>query len=175
MITAPPPDAVHFDAVHFDAVRFDAGRFDAVVGRIRAHRSARARSERVRPAPRLPDIGHPVALAGLTSAAVVFFVLFRTGMFLASGDVSPLVVDGLRTELGWQWTHQNTGAGGPTYEIARAVEVAAVQIARWLGGTEALGQRLLFCLVWGLTAAAGAALSCRFTRSEERRVGKECA
>ena len=158
MNTAPPPDAVHFDAVHFDAVRFDA-----VVGRIRPHRSARPRSGRARPAPHLRDVGHPVVLAGLTSAAVVFFVLFRTGMFLASGDVSPLVVDGLRSELGWQWTHQNTGAGGPTYEIARAVEVAAVEVARWMGGTEALGQRLLFCVIWGLTAAAGAALSCRFT------------
>ena len=95
----------------------------------------------------------------------MFFVLFRTGAFLASGDVPPLIVDGLRSELGWQWTHQNSGAGGPTYEIARAVEVAAVELAHLLGGTEALGQRLLFAAIWGFAAAAGAALATRFTAS----------
>ena len=106
----------------------------------------------------------PSAGAGLSVASVVFFVFFRTGSFLASGDVSPMLTDGLRSELGWQWTHQNTGAGGPTYEIARAVEVLFSAIARVLGGTDALGQRLLFSATWGMVAAAGAALAMRFTR-----------
>jgi arabinofuranan 3-O-arabinosyltransferase len=106
----------------------------------------------------------PVLSAGFGAAGVVFFMLFRTGQFLASGDVAPLVVDGLRHELGWQWTHQTTGAGGPTYEIARTAEVAAVQLSRLLGGGEAMGQRLLYSIVWGFAAAAGAALASRFTR-----------
>lgn len=106
---------------------------------------------------------HPSWLAGLVTASVVFFVLFRTGMYVASGDVAPLLTDGLRAELGWQWTHQTTGAGGPTYEIARTVEVLFVEFARLLGGTETLGQRLLFSSIWGGTAAGGAALATRFT------------
>lgn len=106
---------------------------------------------------------HPSWVAGLVTAAIVFFVLFRTGMYVASGDVAPLLTDGLQAELGWQWTHQTTGAGGPTYEIARTIEVVFVQIARFIGGTETLGQRLLFSTIWGGTAAAGAALASRFT------------
>jgi arabinofuranan 3-O-arabinosyltransferase len=130
---------------------FDAqGRFGT--GRLSATRRGRQLFER-----------HPAWSAGGLTAAVVFFVLFRTGMFVASGDVAPLITDGLQKELGWQWTHQTTGAGGPTYEIARAIEVLFVQIARFLGGTEALGQRLLFATIWGATAAAGASLAARFT------------
>ena len=68
-------------------------------------------------------------------------------------------------------THQNTGAGGPTYEIARAVEVLFSQIARTLGGTDALGQRLLFSVTWGLVAAAGAALAMRFTQCRPLALG----
>ena len=109
-------------------------------------------------------VGAPGSLAGFSSASIVFFVLFRTGEFIATIDVSPMVVDGLSKELGWQWTHQNSGAGGPTYEIARAVEVLAVQIARLLGGTETLGQRLLFSAIWGFAAAGGATLAARFTK-----------
>lgn len=105
----------------------------------------------------------PVLVAGLGAASVMFFIFFRTGKFLASGDVAPLVVDGLRHELGWQWTHQTTGAGGPTYEIARTAEVAAVQLSRLFGGGEAMGQRLLYSFIWGFAAAAGAALAIRFT------------
>ena len=105
----------------------------------------------------------PVVTAGVGAFTVMFFAIFRTGKFLASGDVAPLIVDGLRHELGWQWTHQTTGAGGPTYEIARTIEVAAVQLSRMLGGSEAMGQRLLYSLLWGFAAAAGASLAIRFT------------
>ncbi len=106
---------------------------------------------------------HPAWVAGLITAAVVFFVLFRTGAYVSSGDVAPLLIEGLQKELGWQWTHQSSGAGGPTYEIARTVEVLFVHLARILGGTETLGQRLLFSTIWGGTAAAGASLAARFT------------
>lgn len=95
---------------------------------------------------------------------MVAFVFFRTGSFLASGDIAPMVVDGLQAELGWQWTHQTTGAGGPTYEIARAAEVVGARLGVLLGGTEALGQRLLFSAIWAFAAAAVAALAARFTR-----------
>jgi arabinofuranan 3-O-arabinosyltransferase len=110
------------------------------------------------------DFRHPVVGAGFTVASIVFFVIFRTGKFLASGDVAPMIVDGLHHELGWQWTHMSSGAGGPTYEIARSAEVLAARIGQALGGSEALGQRLLYSIIWGSAAAAGASLARRFTR-----------
>ncbi len=113
---------------------------------------------------RVPLARHPVAAAGIISALIIGLVVFRTGTFLASGDVAPMVVDGLEAELGWQWTHQTTGAGGPTYEIARTAEVVAARLGQLLSGTEALGQRLLYSAIWGFAAAAGAALAARFTR-----------
>ena len=107
---------------------------------------------------------HPAFLSGLITAGVVFFVVFRTGRFLASGDVVPLMVDGLKKEIGWQWTHQNSGGGGPTYEIARLIEVVFVRLAQLLGGTETLGQRMLFSSIWAFTATSGAAVAARFTK-----------
>ncbi len=106
----------------------------------------------------------PIALASFIAFTVVFLRWFTTGRFYATGDITPWVRTGLASDLGWQWTHQLTGAGGPSYEIARAPEVLFNNVGRLLGGGEALGQRLLFSTMWAFAAAGGAALVGAFAR-----------
>jgi arabinofuranan 3-O-arabinosyltransferase len=113
--------------------------------------------ERVRAAARTHRIGLAGAGAAAFSGAAVALLWFRVGEFVARGDVGPWVRDGLRGELGWQWTHQNTGAGGPTYLIVRAPDVLMVEVARFLGGSDALAQRLWFALLFAFAAAGTAA------------------
>jgi arabinofuranan 3-O-arabinosyltransferase len=100
----------------------------------------------------------------LVVAAVVFFGWFRTGYFYAEGDVAPFVRDGLRSEVGSQWTHQASGAGGATYEVARSPELVFIGLARLLGGTEALGQRLFFTAILAFAACSVAAMASVFCR-----------
>jgi arabinofuranan 3-O-arabinosyltransferase len=100
----------------------------------------------------------PVAATAFVAFAVVFFQWFTTGAFYATGDITPWVRTGLASDLGWQWTHQLSGAGGPSYEIVRAPEVFFNAIARIVGGEETLGQRLLFSVMFAFAAAGGASL-----------------
>jgi arabinofuranan 3-O-arabinosyltransferase len=110
------------------------------------------------------DIAFAIAAAGGVVAASVFVLWFRTGYFYAEGDVAPFVRDGLRSEFGWQWTHQASGAGGPTYELVRGPELVFIGLARLLGGTEAMGQRLFFTAIFAFGASGVATFAARFSR-----------
>ncbi len=104
------------------------------------------------------SIASPVFASSLLAFLVVFFQWFTTGSFYATSDITPWVRTGLASDLGWQWTHQLSGAGGPSYEIVRVPEVVFNGLARILGGSETLGQRLLFSVMFAFAAAGGAAL-----------------
>ena len=67
--------------------------------------------------------------AGALVGLVVFAGWFRTGYSIARGDIAVPVRDGLAAELGDQWTHLNTGAGGPTYELVRIPELVSYRLA----------------------------------------------
>jgi arabinofuranan 3-O-arabinosyltransferase len=107
-------------------------------------------------------LGVAIAGAGTFAGAIVFLVWFRTGAYYARGDLAPFVRTSLSSEFGWQWTHQNTGAGGPNYELVRGVELVFIGIAHLLGGGDALGERLLFAAIFGFAASGVAALVARF-------------
>ncbi|HEX7097529.1 MAG TPA: hypothetical protein VF183_16715 [Acidimicrobiales bacterium] len=100
------------------------------------------------------------AIVGL----VVFFRWFSTGYFYAEGDIDPFVRNGLRSEFGGQWTHQASGAGGPTYEVVRAVELVYIELARLVGGTEALAQRLFFASIFAFASFGVALFVATFNR-----------
>ncbi len=108
--------------------------------------------------------GVAIATAACVVGAVIVFAWFRTGTFYGRGDVAPWIRDSLRGELGWQWTHQDSGAGGPAYDIVRVSDLIFIQIARLLGGTEALAQRLLFATAFAYAAVGTAMFVSRFTR-----------
>jgi arabinofuranan 3-O-arabinosyltransferase len=117
----------------------------------------------VRPMRRHP-IGAAIASASTLVGLVVAFAWFRIGRFYAHGDLTPWIRTSLRSEIGAQWTHQDTGAGGPTYEIVRWIELAFIDFAHVLGGTETLAQRLFFAVLFAAAASGAAAVAARFTR-----------
>lgn len=85
---------------------------------------------------------------------------FRSGTFLATGDVPPFLRRGLASELGWLWNHQLTGAGSSSYDATRALEVAILRLVDLLGGSPLQAQRFLYAFLFGL-AAFGAAFFAR--------------
>ncbi|MGH8874373.1 MAG: hypothetical protein ACRDVM_03855, partial [Acidimicrobiia bacterium] len=77
---------------------------------------------------------------------------FRPGTYIATGDVPPFLRRGLAAEFGWLWNHQLTGAGSPSYDVARALEVVILWVVQTLGGSTVQGQRWLYALLFGLAA-----------------------
>jgi arabinofuranan 3-O-arabinosyltransferase len=109
-------------------------------------------------------MGSAICGSALISAAVVGGLWFRFGSFYARRDTAPFVRDSLSRELTSQWSHQDTAAGGPSYQIVRAVEIVARDIAHAVGGSDALAQRLLFVTIFAFAASGGAALAARLAR-----------
>jgi arabinofuranan 3-O-arabinosyltransferase len=110
------------------------------------------------------SIGLAIIASSLIVGGIVFATWFRTGEFYARADVGPFVRDSLRSELASTWTHQASGAGGPTFIAGRVFEIVAVDLAHAVGGTDALAQRLLYASILAFAASGGAALASRFTR-----------
>jgi arabinofuranan 3-O-arabinosyltransferase len=88
-------------------------------------------------------------------AAMVTQFWFRPGAFVAGGDITPFVRDGVAAELFSLWGHQTTGAGSASYQIVRAPELSAIAVSRALGGSNELAQRLFYTLLF-VAVAAGA-------------------
>lgn len=104
----------------------------------------------------------PSVLAGLVGGLTVFFTWFERGAFYATGDVSPMVKPSLGEEAAAVWTHQNSAAGGATWEIARWWEWLFSQVERLPLADVATGQHLLFSFCFGFAAAGAAAFARRF-------------
>jgi arabinofuranan 3-O-arabinosyltransferase len=88
-----------------------------------------------------------------TPAAAAFMAVqswFVPGRFIASGDIPPFVRTAVIEELGSLWGHQITGAGGPSFEIARLPEVVVLKVVEGLGGSGAAAQHLFYAglMVW---------------------------
>jgi len=81
---------------------------------------------------------------------------FSPGRFSVAGDVGLQLRDAATAEWGWLWTHQTSGMGSASTELARGVEVGLVELAELLGAGPLLAQRLLYALLLG-SAASGAA------------------
>jgi arabinofuranan 3-O-arabinosyltransferase len=62
--------------------------------------------------------GRPYLLVFVLSAFVVSR-WFRTGTFIATGDMGPFIRRGWAPELTWSWNHQVTGAGSASSAVAR--------------------------------------------------------
>jgi arabinofuranan 3-O-arabinosyltransferase len=106
--------------------------------------------------------GRPIAY-GIPSIVVSLGCMswFRAGTFIASGDVSPFLRDGLASEFTSLWNHRESGAGATSAEIVRLPEVVLSVAVRIAGGTPVLAQQLFYVLVvllaaWGATYLARA-------------------
>jgi arabinofuranan 3-O-arabinosyltransferase len=106
----------------------------------------------------------PSVLAACISGLVVFYTWFSKGLFYAVGDVAPMVKPSLGAEALKVWTHQNSAAGGATWEIARSWEWLFSQVAALPGADLATGQHFLFACCFAFAAAGSAAFAARFVQ-----------
>lgn len=106
-------------------------------------------------------------LAALLAGSVVGLTWFSKSLYLATGDVSPMrrgsVVETIRN----LWNHQNSGAGGVSYEVARVWEHLFSALGDgipWSGSS--MGQRLFYVCVFGYGAWGLARLLAQYVARE---------
>ncbi|RZU54392.1 arabinofuranan 3-O-arabinosyltransferase [Krasilnikovia cinnamomea] len=91
---------------------------------------------------------------------------FRTGTFIATGDMGPFIRRGWAPEAAWSWNHQTTGAGSAGYTMARGFEFLLIWACRAVGLTEYSAQWLFYTIIYGLVGFGIAYLAGAFVRSE---------
>ena len=91
---------------------------------------------------------------------------FRTGTFIATGDMGPFIRRGWTPELLWSWNHQTTGAGSASYTLARGFEFILIWCCQSLGLGEYTAQWLFYTCIYGLVAFGVAYLAGTWVRSE---------
>ncbi|MCA2213954.1 hypothetical protein [Jidongwangia harbinensis] len=114
--------------------------------------------------------------AALLAARPYFIVLvldvlivsrwFRTGTFIAGGDMGAFIRRGWAPEALWAWNHQTTGAGSAGYTVARGFEFILIWCCRAVGLTEYSAQWLFYICIYGLVGFGIAYLAGAFVRSE---------
>ncbi|MFI5495096.1 hypothetical protein [Actinoplanes sp. NPDC051859] len=91
---------------------------------------------------------------------------FRTGTFIAGGDMGPFIRQGWEPEAMWAWNHQTTGAGSAGYTMARGFEFVVIWVCKTVGLTEYSAQWLFYTIIYGLVGFGIAYLAGAFVRSE---------
>jgi arabinofuranan 3-O-arabinosyltransferase len=91
---------------------------------------------------------------------------FRTGTFIAGGDMGAFIRRGWEPEMTWSWNHQITGAGSAAYTMARAFEFVLIRLCRLVGLTEYSAQWLYYTCIYGLVGFGVAYLAGAFVRSQ---------
>jgi arabinofuranan 3-O-arabinosyltransferase len=98
--------------------------------------------------------------------AVIVSQWFRTGTFIAAGDIGAFIRRGWAPEAAWSWNHQITGAGSAGYTMARGFEFVLIWCCRAVGLTEYSAQWLFYVCIYGLVGFGVAYLAGAFVRSE---------
>ncbi|BEL07952.1 hypothetical protein Q0Z83_061430 [Actinoplanes sichuanensis] len=91
---------------------------------------------------------------------------FRTGTFIAGGDMGAFIRRGWEPEMAWSWNHQITGAGSAAYTMARGFEFVLIRLCRLVGLTEYSAQWLYYTCIYGLVGFGVAYLAGAFVRSQ---------
>ncbi|MFC3382566.1 hypothetical protein ACFOHP_11655 [Couchioplanes caeruleus subsp. azureus] len=91
---------------------------------------------------------------------------FRTGTFIAGGDMGAFIRQGWAPEALWAWNHQTTGAGSAGYTMARGFEFVVIWVCKAVGLTEYSAQWLFYTIIYGLVGFGIAYLAGAFVRSE---------
>jgi arabinofuranan 3-O-arabinosyltransferase len=129
----------------------------------------------MRPPERLTRTGRRLARTGLaTRPYLVVLVLssfivsrwFRTGTFIATGDMGPFIRRGWEQEFLWSWNHQTTGAGSAAYTLVRAFEFVLIWGCQAVGLGEHTAQWLFYTCIYGLVGVGVAYCASAFVRSE---------
>jgi arabinofuranan 3-O-arabinosyltransferase len=107
----------------------------------------------------------PYLLVALGSTLVVSS-WFRTGTFIATGDMGPFIRQGWAPEAIWSWNHSITGAGSASYNIARGAEFVLLAFWKAIGLDEYAAQWSWYTLIYGLVGFGTAYAARAFVRSE---------
>ena len=91
-------------------------------------------------------------LIPVVSAVGISQTWFRSGTFIAGGDLAPFLVKGLELEYGSHWNHLVSGAGSPNFQISLAAQVLAIKVIRSMGGSEYIAQRVFYAVLLGSVA-----------------------
>jgi arabinofuranan 3-O-arabinosyltransferase len=91
---------------------------------------------------------------------------FRTGTFIATGDMGPFIRQGWAPEALWSWNHSVTGAGSAAYTVARGAEFALIEAVRAVGLDEYAAQWLWYTFIYGLVGFGTAFAARAFVRSD---------
>ncbi|GAA2487741.1 hypothetical protein [Winogradskya humida] len=91
---------------------------------------------------------------------------FRTGTFIAAGDMGAFIRRGWAPEVNWAWNHQTTGAGSAGYTMVRAFEFILIWCCRTVGLTEYSAQWLFYICIYGLVGFGVAYLAGAFVKNE---------
>ncbi|BCJ49590.1 hypothetical protein Asp14428_10650 [Actinoplanes sp. NBRC 14428] len=98
--------------------------------------------------------------------ALVVSQWFRTGTFIAAGDMGAFIRRGWAPEATWAWNHQTTGTGSAGYTMARGFEFVLIWACKSVGLTEYSAQWLFYICIYGLVGFGIAYLAGAFVRSE---------
>lgn len=98
--------------------------------------------------------------------ALIVSQWFRTGTFIAAGDMGAFIRRGWADEANWSWNHQTTGAGSAGYTMARGFEFILIWLCRAVGLTEYSAQWLFYVCIYGLVGFGVAYLAGAFVRSQ---------
>src|SRR3569833_337160 len=99
-------------------------------------------------------------------SALIVSRWFRTGTFIAAGDMGPFIRRGWAPEVTWSWNHQITGAGSAGYTMVRAFEFIIIWCCHQVGQTEYTAQWLFYTCIYSLVGFGIAYLAGAFIRSE---------
>ncbi|AGL14297.1 hypothetical protein [Actinoplanes sp. N902-109] len=99
---------------------------------------------------------------------------FRTGTFIAAGDMGAFIRRGWAPEANWAWNHQTTGAGSAGYVMARGFEFILIWLCRAAGLTEYSAQWLYYICIYGLVGFGVAYLAGAFVRNQAAIVTAGC-
>jgi arabinofuranan 3-O-arabinosyltransferase len=91
---------------------------------------------------------------------------FRTGTFIATGDMGAFIRRGWAPEVNWSWNHQITGAGSAGYTMARGPEFILIWLCHAFGLTEYTAQWMFYTVIYGMVGFGVAYLAGAFVRSE---------
>nr|BFE73334.1 hypothetical protein GCM10020092_066350 [Actinoplanes digitatis] len=93
--------------------------------------------------------------------ALIVSQWFRTGTFIAGGDMGAFIRRGWAPEATWAWNHQTTGTGSAGYTMARGFEFVLIYLCRAVGLTEYSAQWLFYICIYGLVGFGVAYLARR--------------
>src|SRR5262249_37629144 len=105
-----------------------------------------------------------LAVPALVAAAATLN-WFPFTKFMAGGDITPFVRDGIAAELTDYWNHGTTGAGANTPVIGRLLEIVLLSVTRLFGASDVIAQHLLYAVLFGFVAFGAAYLVRAFVDS----------